>query len=296
MHTFAEKSKSAQETKAAPRRPHAAEKSGEDRAHHLQHAVGNRGLQRLWQRQAVTAVEDRGKTASAAVGQRIAPEAKTADRTAAPHNAEGLIDGPWTSDVGVHAFVDGGKTGTAVVHWAGGTGGLGGNAGVIATVAPVIETGGPAGAVKTGRAWVRAGTGTANVTRSYVGVLVGGNGPSYYITAKAAARIDRHEAGHIAHAKTHHDTHIKPMEERIKQRTGEGNALQQGANAAAAKTALTTFLDWNKSIEKFRDADIADNGAGGTFDTTELASADFIQDLGPRAVGGVNYAHYVDTP
>jgi hypothetical protein len=245
----------------------------------------------------VTAMEDQDKTGSGAFeGEPITMQPEGPDQTPAPLNEDGLIDGEWTSEIAVNAFVNGGKTGTAIVHWAGGTGGTGGNAGVVGTVAPVIDTSGPAAAGGTAQAWVQAGTGTATVRRSYIGVLTGANGANYYITARAAARIDRHEAGHIAHTKTHHDTHITPLENRIAQHTGQAKALNQGANAAAAKTALETFLNWNGSITSFRNADIADNGAGGTFDTTELASPDFIRDYGARAVGGVNYAHYIDTP
>lgn len=302
--TFVEKSELIQ--KAAPvkaRLPGEAnlrQSASESRVLHLQKALGNRSIQRLLhpaRTSLITAIEDKGKAGSGVFGGERTPRFEGgADQMPTPLNENGLIDGEWTSDVAIDAFVNGGKTGSAIAHFAGGAGGTGGNAGVIATVAPVIDTSGPAAAGGTARAWVRAGTGTATVTRSYIGVLVGANGPNYYITARAAARVDRHEAGHIAHARTHHNTHITPLENRIAQRRGQAKALNQGADAAAAQTALETFLNWNASLTNFRNADIADNGAGGTFDTTDSATADFYADYGPRAVGGVNYAHYIDTP
>jgi len=168
--------------------------------------------------------------------------------------------------------------------------------GAAAVVAPIIETSGSGDAGATTQAWVRAGSGTATVSRSYTGVLVGANGPNYYITGSAATRIDRHEEKHIQASKGHHDTHIVPLEARVAQHQGQAKALSLGATPAAAKTALETFLNWNASITSFRTSDTASNTPGGTVDTTDLATADFYRDYGPRAVAGVNYAHYVDTP
>lgn len=244
-----------------------------------------------------TALEDQGKTGSEVLQgdpMPIMPEAP--DQTPAPLNENGLIDGEWTSEVVAHVFVDGGKSGTAIVNWAGGAGGTTPGVGVVTTVAPVIETSAPPAAGGTARAWVRPATGTATVSRAYTGVLVGANGANYYITARAATRIDRHEEKHIAHSKAQHDAHIKPLEVRIAQHTGQAKALSQGADEAAARAALQTFLDWNNAITSFRTADTTGNTPGGTVDTTDAASADFYQDYGARAVGGVNYAHYVDTP
>jgi hypothetical protein len=244
-----------------------------------------------------TAMEDRGKTESGVFeGEPMTIQPEGPDETPAPLNEDGLIDGEWTSEVAAHAFVNGGKTGTAIANWAGGAGGTTPGIGSVTTAAPVIDTTGPASAGQPAKAWVRAGTGTATVNRAYTGVLVGANGPNYYITARAAARIDRHEENHIAHSRTHHNTFIIPLETRIAQHTGQAKALNQGANVAAARTALGAFINWNNSITSFRNADNADNLPGGTVDTTDAASADFYRDYGARTVAGVNYAHYVDTP
>lgn len=280
---------------------------GPDRREHpilkLQRTIGNHAVQRLLQAhayaaipvQTATAMEEQGKTGSEvfeAGPMMVQPEAP--DQTPAPVNEDGLIDGEWTSEVAAHTFVNGGKTGTAIVNWAGGAGGTTPGIGGVDVVAPVIETAAPAAPGGTARAWVRAGTGKATVRRSYTGVLIGANGADYYITARAAARIDTHEQNHIAHSRTHHNTFITPLETRVAQRTGQPKALSQGADEAAARTALETFLDWNTTITNFRNADLADNQPGGAVDTADSASAGFYKDYGPRTVGGVNYTHYVD--
>jgi hypothetical protein len=211
----------------------------------------------------------------------------------------GEFDGLLDSDINPRLFIDGGKTGTATVHWGGGSGARG-NQGVgsISLVAPVYDSEPAAGAGTdhaTAWAWIRPGTGRATVTRSYTGVPVGANN-TYYITARAAARIDRHEAEHVNSSRSIHDANITPLETRIAQYTGRDNALKQGTTAAEAIAALQAIIDWNTAITAFRTADTTANTPGGTTDTTDQASADFYFDYGPRSVGNVNYAHYVDTP
>src|SRR5262245_34547441 len=169
-----------------------------------------------------TAMEDQGKTDSEVFeGEPMAIVPEDPDLTPAPLNEDELIDGEWPSEVAAHVFVNGGKAGTAIVNWAGGAGGTTPGVGAVTTVAPVIDTSGPPAPGGTAQAWVRAGTGTATVTRSFTGVLVGANGANYYITARAAARIDTHERNHIAHSSTNHNTHITPLEARIAQHTGQ---------------------------------------------------------------------------
>jgi hypothetical protein len=194
-------------------------------------------------------------------------------------------------------FIDSGKTGSAGVHWGGGGGGKG-NQGVgsVTEVAPVIEASGPPAAGGSAKAWVRAGTGTATVTRSYVGVLTGANGPNYYITAAGSTRIDRHEQMHINSSRSIHNTNITPLEQRVTNRTGEANALSQGSTAAEARTALETLINWSATISAFTTQDTTANTPYGTVDATELAAADYIHDYGPQSVGSVNYAHYIDIP
>jgi hypothetical protein len=224
--------------------------------------------------------------------QPIGFESVGPDPAVPPINEDGLIDGEWTSEVAATVFVNAGKAGSGLVNWAGGNGGTTPGIGSSTSVAPSIDTR-PAGDAGTARAWIRAGTGTVAVRRHYFGVLVGANG-TYYITPAAAARIDTHEQNHIGHSRMAHDAHLVPLEARVAARAGEGNALSQGANEAAAKAALVAELKWNDSLTRFRDQDNAYNLPGGSVDTADSGSAGWYKDLGPRSVAGVNYAHYVD--
>lgn len=211
-------------------------------------------------------------------------------------NEFGELDGEKMSGVPAEVFVNGGKTGTATVHWAGGGGGLATQGvGDVTLVAPTYDGADPAAAGGQASAWVNTGTGTATVTRSYTGVLVGANG-TYYITASAAARIDRHEETHISSTSSIHNTHIVPLEQRIAQHLGSGKPRASGTTRAQAIAALQTFIDWNTSVTAFRNADSTANRPGGTTDTTDSGTADFYRDYGARTVGGTNYAHYIDTP
>ncbi len=199
-----------------------------------------------------------------------------------------------------HIFVNGGKTGTAAVWWGGGGGGGGqGNqpVGDVTQVQPRIKTSrsGILGLYGRPVAWVERGTGTATVTRSYVGVLVGANG-TYYITARAAAQIDRHEEDHVNSSRRHHDTYIAPLEERVAEHTGSANALEAGDTREAARAALENYIDWTASINSFVAADNADNYPMGAVDQADMADPNTKFDYGPREVDGVNYAHYVDIP
>jgi len=213
-----------------------------------------------------------------------------------PKNEFGEIEGDLQSGVPACLFVDGGRTGEGVVHWAGGDGGVG-NQGVgdIALVAPVYEGADPSGTSAAAKAWIRAGTGTVTVTRSFRGVLLGANG-TYWFTARARARADVHERLHVAASRTLHDAHITPLERRIAQHTGEPNARSGGTTTAEAIAALQAFVDWNTAVKAFRTGDTAQNTPMGTVDAADLAAPDFIRDYGARIVGGVSYAHYMDQP
>jgi hypothetical protein len=212
-----------------------------------------------------------------------------------PKNEFGEMEGDLTTGVPACLFVDGGRVGEGSVHWAGGTGGLGQQGvGDIQLVAPVYEGADPAPPQLAG-AWIRPGTGTATVTRSFFGVLLGANG-TYFFTARARARADVHERLHVAASRAEHDRHIAPLERRIAQHSGNANARFAGNTRAEAIDALRTFIDWNASVQRFRTADTAQNTPMGTVDTADLARADFIKDYGARTVRGVRYEHYMDQP
>jgi hypothetical protein len=146
------------------------------------------------------------------------------------------------------------------------------------------------------KGWVVAGSWHATVTRSYTGVPVGPNG-SYFITAAAAARIDRHEETHIARTKSIHDAVITPLEDRTKLHETEAKALFFGKVKAEPIAKVTALVDWDKSIKDFVDQDTAANTPGGPVDTTDSGAADFYHDHGHFTDGaGNHFDHYVDVP
>ncbi len=279
----------------------------------LQRVVGNAAIQRaLAGASAAAAIPpaamlDEGKTGTEPLGQPqpqpLPLQAEGGGATPLGRSPWGDIDGGLVSDNKPKAFVDGGKTGAAVVHWAGGGGGRG-NEGVGTIqqlVAPVYEgrDGQPANAqgqgAKPAKAWIKPGTGKIKVKRSYKGVVVGANG-SYYITRRAMRRIDVHEEKHVSSTKSIYRTHLKPLERRVSRRRGRRSGLSAGNTRDEAIAQLRAEIDWNDAIMDFENQDTTENIPMGTVDTTELAQADFYFDYGPRTVKGANYDHYVDTP
>ncbi len=286
---------------------------------YLQRTVGNQATQRalapiIQQQSKITSLrsqptlhpmimQDEGKTDVGAMQGEEVNWCNAENATVEPGELSqwNEMDGPLNSDVTPIAFVNGGKTGSGIVHYvAGGDGGKG-NQGVgdIVVVAPQYdsEDAADAGAEHaTAWAWIRPGTGTATVTRSYRGVLVGANTPSYFITAAAAARADVHERLHVASSQSIHDAHIVPLEARIRLYTGKDHALKQGNAPEAAILALQAIVNWNATITAFRTADTTANSPMGTVDTIDIAAPDFIHNYGPRTVAGVNYSNYLDIP
>jgi hypothetical protein len=215
---------------------------------------------------APAALELGGATGAAPLqAQPIGFGDKVPTLAAGERNEWGELTGELTSDVPPTVFVNGGNTGNASVWWGGGGNGGQGNQGVgtITLVAPEYEGKDPAAAGGTASAWIKSSTGKATVTRSYRGVLAGANG-TYYITARAQARIDTHERLHVSSSRSIHDAQISPLETRVADRTGEAKALASGATRAAAITALKTEINWNTSVESFRTADTTANTPGGT--------------------------------
>ena len=261
---------------------------------HLQRSHGNQFVQRLFAR----AMEPEERTGEGSIqGVPVTEESEVAVPILSQVSEFGEIDGLVTSNVYPHSFVNGGKTGSAMIHWVGGTGGVGNNpVGEINVVAPDYQNQDPTGGAVQGMAWIRPGTGTARVRRSFTGAPAGPNGPTAYLTTRGSIRVDVHERLHIASSRAHHNTHITPLERRVAQRRGRAAALAAGTTGAEAQTALQTFINWDTAVTNFVNADIADNTPGGAVDTADLASGTYIQDFGPRTVRRVNYAHYYDTP
>ena len=239
---------------------------------------------------------DEGNTGDEKIeGQSVEVEEESASLDDGEVNEWGEIEGVLGSDVVPKVFVDGGKSGSDIVNWVGGPGGAGNQAvGSITLVGPVYEGLDPATDGMTATAWIRPGTGTATVTRSYQGVLVGANGKNYYFTAAAAARVDVHEQLHVDTSLAIHDANIAPLEERISRHTGQDNPKPSGSDADEAIAALQAIIGWNAAIANFRTVDLVANRPGGTVDASEAAAPDFIGDYGPRTVDGANYTNYID--
>ena len=90
----------------------------------------------------VTVIEDEGKTGSGMLTDGQSTEVESKNKNAGLHeeyNEFGFLDGEQRSNIPVHVFVNGGKTGSAIIHWAGGRGGRGGFAGVITLIAPLLR-------------------------------------------------------------------------------------------------------------------------------------------------------------
>jgi hypothetical protein len=193
-----------------------------------------------------------------------------------------------------HAFTDGGQTGTVI--WGGGGGaGARGNEGagsIQAQVAPEYQ--GKANPdSKDADAWVKPGTGTVGVTRSWVGIASGDQGNGWFVTPAAATRINAHELLHVASSKGHYNANLKPLEDRVADKTlGMGVA----ATPELAIAHLKNVIKWPESLAAFQTNDKADNKPMGPVDTNDLASGTYPVDSGPGTVGGTNFQHRARTP
>lgn len=228
-----------------------------------------------------------------------AEEKVTAHLDAGETSPWGEIDGRLGSDVKPHVFVNNGKKGQGPVYWGGGNGGQGEqDVGSIDLVAPEYDGLEPPDKDQPAAAWVKPTTGTATVTRSYRGVTPGPAGATggFYFTPKASVRADRHEELHVQSSKSLHDVYIKPLEARVAKHQGDKQALKFGKTKAEAIEALKAFLDWNASVTAFQTKDAEANQGGGSVDATDMAQADFVQNRGPKTIGGVNYANLIAMP
>ncbi len=195
------------------------------------------------------------------------------------------------------AFTNGGRSGTVV--WAGGGGaGAHGNETVGSVQAQVAPSYVAAGAAPF-TAWVQAGTGTLDVTRSWVGINSGNQGNGHFVTAAAAARINQHETLHVASTQGFYNANIVPLLARVAAAT-QAAATAPGAPSSASQAAAITSLQgvilWPQSVTAFQNADIAANSPMNTVDTNDIGSGTYPVDAGPGTVGGVAFQHRVRTP
>lgn len=240
-------------------------------------------------------------------GQQPVPEEEEEKATAPP---VGFVDLGQTGTVAYgsnpvvdededrpHAFTDGGQTGT--VKWAGGGGaGAHGNestGSIQSQTAPVFDSSPPPAAGGNAEAWVKAGTGKANVTRSWVGIASGDQGNGHFVTVAAAARINSHETLHVASTKGIYNANIKPLLERVDDH-GPTKPKTTGATAAAAVTALQAIIKWPATITAFQTADTAANKPNGPVDAADIATGSYPVDAGAGTVAGKAYQHRVRTP
>ncbi len=192
------------------------------------------------------------------------------------------------------AFVNGGMTGTVV--WAGGGGaGAHGNqdAGTIQNeIEPVFVA--AAGTVK-GKfsSSIGAGTGKADVTRSFVGIASGDQGNGWFVTGAAAARINNHETQHVASSRGIYTANIDPLLTRV---ANAALGKDAGDSAAAAITAHKAAVNWAPSISAFKTADNDANKPMGTVDTADLASGTYPVNAGPATVAGKAFTSVLRTP
>jgi hypothetical protein len=218
-------------------------------------------------------------------------------------------DGP---PLAARAFTNGGQTGTVVWSGGGAGGGAHGNepaGSVQAQVAPVYEAApAPAAApAPTGAGapppprfdgWVRAGTGTIAIVRSWVGIDPGNQGgKDYWVTPAAAARINHHETLHVATSSTLYTADLTPLETRIGSfRQGQPATRNLGPSDANAQDRVRTSVGWAAAITAFQDDDFLANQPGGTIDLVDLLSGTYPVDAGPGIVGGVAFTHRIRIP
>ena len=196
-----------------------------------------------------------------------------------------------------HAFTDGGMTGT--VAWAGGGGaGPRGNQGtgsLQTETKPVYESGpDPADATKF-VAWVKAGTGVINVTRSWLGAFAGDQGNGQYVTSGAMLRFNAHEVKHVNSTKSIYDANIAPMLAKVAAHYPGGTTVG-GATAAAAVASLKSTIGWATAVTAFQTQDTAQNKPMGPIDTNDLASGTYPENRGPAKIAGKDYTNAVATP
>jgi hypothetical protein len=229
----------------------------------------------------------RTKVAEDAPGYLRGPAEKPETAVAKPltKNRFGEMDGGVTSNVQPHAFVDGGRVGESTWHHCGGGGGKGvENLGDAKLVAPLYKTK-PAPPGGQAKAWIKRGTGTIKVKRSFTGVTHGPQGAftqppvgTVWMSPRARDRIDKHEREHTKKTKEAYDLYIKPLQKRVSTYRGFIKAKKRGANENAAETPLQTEIDWNKSIQDFADMDTRENTPMGPVDVNDMNKADFYAD------------------
>jgi hypothetical protein len=135
------------------------------------------------------------------------------------------------------------------------------------------------------------------VIRSWIGIRAGNQGTGWYVTPKAADRINYHERLHVRSARSLYITHLRPLLQRVQMHSPR-HPRTRAATVAAAVAALQAIIRWPASVTAFQNADRAANGSVplGTVDTRDLASGTYPINAGAGMVGGVAYANRLRLP
>jgi hypothetical protein len=193
-----------------------------------------------------------------------------------------------------HAYTGGGSSGT--VPWSGGGpgGGPKGNQGagsIQHQVAPFYDHRGN-GPFSNADAWVKPGTGIADVTRSYVGSKPGDQGNGWWISSAAASALEAHEQRHVQSTKEIYGSTIEPVLDRISRSETLGKGKTYWSSAAI--DALARLIGWESGLKKFDDEDNRWNTNRGQIDTEDFGSSRYPRSMqGPRTIGGKEYRNYL---
>ncbi len=187
------------------------------------------------------------------------------------------------------AFTGGGRTGTK--QWAGGGGaGPKGNqkAGSVQNQVPPEYESRMGGVFSNADAWVKDGTGVADVTRDFVSSNAGDQGNGWWVSEQAAVALERHEQRHVRESKDSYGSKIQPVLDRIKDSaaTGKNKTYWQ----SDARAYLKRMIGWESGIKEFVEADESYNTPGGVVDIQDQgSSAVFPRQRGAGKVKGKDY-------
>jgi hypothetical protein len=212
----------------------------------------------------------------------------------APFGPEMLDQRDPEEDQEPHAYLGGGRTGTA--PWSGGgpNNGPHGNQGVGSLqteIEPKYDT--AWGGVRTNAdAWVIRGTGIVDVARDYVSSKSGDQGNGWWVSPAAAGALETHEQKHIQNAKGLYASYLQPMLDRVADSANLGKGKTYYSKDARA--ALARRIGWEQALKDFKSNDTSYNGNNGQVDTEDIGQPHYPRpQKGPRSIGGKDYDNYL---
>lgn len=230
-------------------------------------------------------------------GYPVAPGFGTAGRVGSVPFGDAAFEDRPAGKVGgfPHAFVGGGRSGTRA--WAGGAGaGPKGNqesGSIQKQVLPVYDSE-MGGIFSNANAWVVPGTGELEVVRDYVTSDPGDQGNGWYVTAKAAEALDKHEQRHVKKSEELHGDKLQPVLDRVAKSAdlGRGKVYRQ----RDAKTYLKRMIGWERGVTDFNEMDQMYNGNGGNVDVEDQASGSYPERYQNKKVEGKDYSGLLKLP